>query len=193
MKPEGWPFFSGSLGVFLLALGIWAIVQSGLVTFVPLFLVDNRGFSIEKAAAIYGIMSLSSTLCRPFLGALMDRMGRRKPVIIAGFAISSLSIIGLAAIDTSWMLYGFIILLGALGTGHSGLADTLMIEMIPSARREETLGFVYTVRMGIAAVTPVAVGFASEQFSLPTSFLGLAAIGLLTVSLFALIKERPVE
>jgi hypothetical protein len=38
-----------------------------------------------------------------------------------------------------------------------------MIELIPSHRREETLGFMYTLRMGIASISPFIVGFLSEQ------------------------------
>jgi FSR family fosmidomycin resistance protein-like MFS transporter len=191
-KRLGWPFFSGSLGFYLIAISTWAITQSGLLTFLPLFLVDYRGFTIEKAAATYGIMSLAATLCRPFIGAVMDWWEKRKPVVMVGIAISSLSILAMLTIETSWLLYVFIVLVGIFGTGHTGLADTFMIEMIPSSRREETLGFVYTIRMGIAAVSPVLVGIASERSSLHNAFLILAGLGGLSVLLLSLTKERPV-
>jgi ACS family glucarate transporter-like MFS transporter len=192
-KRLGWPFFSGSLGLYLVAIGTWAIAQSGFMTFLPVFLVDDRGFSIEKAAATYGIMSLTATLCRPFIGAVMDWWQKRKPMVMIGFAISSLSILAMLTVETPWLLYVFIVLLGIFGTGHTGLADTFMIEMIPSSRREETLGFVYTIRMGIGAVSPVMVGFASERFSLHNAFFILAGFGGLSVLLLSLTKERPIE
>lgn len=192
-KSLSWPFFSRSLGIYLVAVSTWGISQSGLMAFLPLFLVDHRGFSTGKAAATFGIMALAGTFCRPFVGALMDRMGRRKPVIIGGFVISSLSILTISTIDTLWVLYGAIVLLGTFGSGQSGLADTLMIEMIPSQRREETLGTVYTVRMGIASMSPVLVGFASERISLDNSFLILAGVGGLAALFLSLAKEKPVE
>ncbi len=187
------PFYSRPLGIYMVAIGTWAIAQSGLMTFLPLFLVDFRGFSTGKAAATFGIMSFSGAICRPFMGALMDWMGRRKPVVIGGFIIAGLSILTLTTIETSWILYTAIVLLGIFGSGHAGLADTFMIEMIPSHRREETLGFIYTVRMGLSSLSPVLVGFASERITLYNSFLILALVAGLAALLLSLAEERRVE
>jgi MFS family permease len=187
------PFFSRSLGIYILAEGLWGIAQTGLMTFLPLFLVDYRDFSKGKAAAVYGIMALSGTIFRPLIGALMDRMGRRKPVVIGAFIITCLSILCLTTIKTVWILYLSIVLLGIFGSGHAGLADIFMIEMIPSQRREETLGFIFTVRMGIASLSPIIVGFSSEQISLTNSFLILASVPIISASLLFLVEEKPLD
>ncbi len=192
-KSLGWPFFSRSLGIYLLAVCTWGVAQRGLVAFLPLFLVDFREFSTGAAAATFGIMSFSGTVCRPFFGALMDRMGRRKPVVIGGFIVASISMLTIATIHNLWALYPAIVLLGIFGSGHTGLADTFMIEMIPSHRREETLGFHYTVRMGIASLSPVAVGWTSERISLSNSYLILALVAGLSAVLLSLAEERPME
>jgi MFS transporter, FSR family, fosmidomycin resistance protein len=187
------PFFSRPMAVYLLAVSLWGIAQSGLMTFLPLFLVDNRGLSKEKAAAVYGMMSLSSVIFRPFIGSVMDWMGRRKPVLVGGFIIAGLSIFGLTSVKSLWMMYVFIVLLGTFGSGHSGLSDTFLIEMIPSDRREETLGVTFTVRTVIAAPAPFIVGFASERLSLPTVFLILSAVPVFTALVLAMAEEKPHE
>jgi len=187
------PFFSRSLAIYILAESLWGIAQTGLMTFLPLFLVDHRSFSKGKAAAVYGVMALSGTICRPLLGASMDWMGKRKPVVIGAFIITCLSILCLATFKTLWVLYLSIVLLGIFGSGHAGLADIFMIEMIPSQRREETLGFIFTVRMGIASLSPVIVGFVSEQISLTNSFLILASVPIISASLLFLIEEKPLD
>jgi len=192
-KPLRWPFFSGPLCVYLLAVAVWGIAQSGLMAFLPLFLVDHRHFNTVTAAAAFGLMSFSGAVCRPFLGGLMDKMRRRKPVIIGGFIISSVTILVLVTIENQGFLYGALILLGIFGSGHAGLADTLMIEMIPSQRREETIGFIYTLRMGIASLSPLAVGFASERFSLYHSYFILAFAGGLAAFLLLPVKEKPAD
>jgi MFS family permease len=192
-KTLGFPFFSRPLGIYILAESLWGIAQMAMMTFLPLFLVDYRGFSHGKAAAVFGIMALSGTFFRPFLGALMDWMGRRKPVIIGGAVIAGLSILGIAKAETEWLIYLFVILLGTFGSGHAGLADTFMIEMIPSHRREETLGFVYTMRMGIASLSPFMVGLVSERIGLIHGFTILALISGLSVILFSLAEEKPVD
>jgi len=185
------PFFSRPIGIYLLAVSVWAIAQHALMTFLPLFLVDYRGFSKEKAAAIYGIMSLSAALCRPFLGALMDWMGRRKPVIIGGFIFSGLAIFGLATFKFPFFMYLCIVFLGIFGSGHSGLSDTFMIEMIPSSRREETIAFLFTIRMSTGALAPILVGFIAERIPLPHIFMALAVIPIFTASMISLAEEKP--
>jgi len=192
-KSLNWPFFSGPLGAYLVAVTVWGIAQSGLMAFLPLFLVDHRHFNPVSAATAFGIMSFSGAVCRPFLGGLMDRMGRRKPVIIGGFIISGITMLVLVTVEGQWFMYGSLILLGIFGSGHSGLADTFMIEMIPSQRREETIGFIYTLRMSIASLSPVAVGFASEKFSLYQSFFILAFAGGLAAVILLPVMEKPAD
>lgn len=191
-KTLGFPFFSRPLGIYILAESLWGVAQMSLMTFLPLFLVDYRGFNQGKAAAVFGIMALSDTFFRPFLGAFMDWMGRRKPVIIGGSIIAGLSILGLTKAETEWLIYLLVILLGTFGSGHAGLADTFMIEMIPSQRREETLGFVYTMRMGIASLSPFMVGFISQRIGLIHGFTILAFISGFSIILFCLAEEKPV-
>jgi len=192
-KPLRLPFFSRQLALFLAAIGLWGISQNGLMTFLPLFLVDYRGFSAGNAAAVYGIMAFSGAVFRPLLGELMDRMGRRKPVIVGGFIFAGISIFGLVGIKGQVAMYLFIILLGTFASGHSGLSDTLMIEMIPSARREETLGFILTLRMGIAAFSPLVVGFLSEQFGMTHVFMILSAVPIVTALILSLAEEKQVN
>jgi len=197
LQPKGkkfhLPFFSVSMSIYLIAASIWGIAQGGFMAFLPLYLVDHRGFSVGSAAAAFGIMSFCGAICRPFLGALMDWMGRRKPVVIGGFIVSGISIVLLVTFEMRAVLYGSIVILGIFGSGHAGLADTFMIEMIPSHRREETLGFIYTLRMGISSLSPLLVGFASEHITLHRSFFYLAAAGGLAALCISFAEEKPVE
>jgi MFS family permease len=197
LQPKGkklsWPFFSVSMGTYLLAAGVWGVAQGSFMVFLPLFLVDHRGFSIEAAAVAFGVMAFSGAVCRPFLGAAMDWMGRRKPIVMGGFIIAGLSLCALVFFKSTAVLYVSIVFLGIFGSGHAGLADTFMIEMIPSHRREETLGFIYTLRMGVSSLAPVVVGFASERISLERTFLFLAAAGGLAALLLLPAPEKPVD
>ena len=188
-----WPFFSRSLVMYILSATTWGLAQGGLLTFTALFLVDDRGFKAESAAAVFGLMSLAGLLCRPFLGTLMDKMGRRKPMIIAGYVISAVSILGMVVITHQWLILAPLVLLGIFGMGHAGLADTFMIESIPSARREETLGFVYTFRMGISSLSPVLIGFLAEGIGIERAFLLLSAFPVAAVAILWFAEEKPMD
>ena len=188
-----WPFFSRPLLTYLMSSSIWGIGQGGILTFVVLFLVDRRGFQPESAAAAFGLMSLAGLVCRPFLGAMMDRMGRRKPIIITGYVISAISILALVYITHKWLIYLPMILMGIFGLGHSGLADTFMIESIPSLRREATLGFVFTVRMGISATSPLIIGILAEWIQIENAFLVLSTLGMVAAIIISFAEEKPVD
>jgi hypothetical protein len=77
--------------------------------------------------------------------------------------------------------------------GHAGLADTFMIESIPSLRREETLGFVYTLRMGIAAISPLLIGILAEIVGIETAFLFLSVIPWAAAGIILFADEKPLE
>ncbi len=189
-KKLGWPFFSKSMGIYLTAISLYGISQGGLMTFFPLFLVDHRGFSPGAAAAFYGLMAFSGTVCRPFLGALMDWMAKRKPVIMLGFIFAGLAILGLASIKIPWVMYLCFIVMGIFGSGHSGLSDVFLVEMIPPERREETLGFVYTLRMGVTAISPLFVGIFSERLGLVEVFMILGFLCLSCALIISFAEEK---
>jgi MFS family permease len=186
-----WPFFSRPLLLYLLSSSIYGIAQGGILAFMALFLVDKRGFQPESAALIFGLMPLAGIACRPYLGTLMDQMGRRKPIIIAGYVISAISILGLVFIAHRWLISVPLILLGIFGIGHSGLADTFMIESIPSLRREETLGFVYTFRMGVSAIAPFLMGILAELVKIDKAFLFLSILPWVAAVMIWFADEKP--
>jgi len=188
-----WPFFSRPLVTYILSSSTWGIAQGGILTFMALFLVDERGFQPESAAAIYGLMSLAGLVCRPFLGALMDWMGRRKPIIIFGYALSAISILALVYITHKWFIYLPLILLGIFGLGHSGLADTFMIESIPSSRREATLGLVFTIRMGVSATSPLIIGILAEWIRIENAFIVLSVLGIVAAIIISSAEEKPLD
>jgi MFS family permease len=87
-------------------------------------------------------------------------------------------------------VYLCVIVLGIFLAGHSGLADTFMVELIPTHRREETIGFAFTLRMGTAAAAPIIVGFLSERIGLTEVFWILGVISVASAGILALAEER---
>jgi MFS family permease len=118
-------------------------------------------------------------------------MGRRKPIIIAGYVISAISILALVFITHRWLIIVPLIFLGIFGLGHSGLADTFMIESIPSLRREETLGFVYTLRMGISAISPLLIGVLSQLVKIEKAFFILSILPWVAAVIILFAEEKP--
>ncbi len=106
------------------------------------------------------------------------------------FLIVSFSILGFTLASDPFVLYLLIVLLGIFGSGHTGLSDTMMVEMIPPERREETAGFILTLRMGAGSLSPLVVGYSAERLGMGNTFLILAVIPLITALLVFLIEDK---
>src|SRR5262245_38727783 len=74
----------------LVALSIYAFFasnRSGLfLVYLPIFLVAERGATIPAALALVSAAYVASSLVGPLAGRWSDRIGRRKPFLLAGEA-----------------------------------------------------------------------------------------------------------
>lgn len=78
------------------------IIMSGLVSFftdiasymivpvLPLFLVGNLGASTTLVGLIEGIAETTASILKIFSGWFSDKIGKRKPLMLAGYAISNI-------------------------------------------------------------------------------------------------------
>jgi MFS family permease len=67
----------------------------------PLFLTETLRVSVARLGIIEGVAESAASLLRPATGWLSDRLGWRKPFIVGGYALSSISKAGFA-VATSW-------------------------------------------------------------------------------------------
>ncbi|HEY5765246.1 MAG TPA: MFS transporter, partial [Candidatus Deferrimicrobiaceae bacterium] len=67
----------------------------------PLFLTATLGAGPAVLGAIEGVAETAASLLKLFSGAWSDRLGKRKPLVLAGYGLSSIMrpLMGLAA---SW-------------------------------------------------------------------------------------------
>lgn len=57
----------------------------------PLFLTVGLGASVALVGAIEGVAEATASIAKVFSGYLSDRIGRRKPLIVVGYALGALS------------------------------------------------------------------------------------------------------
>ena len=77
------------------ALGIVSLltdVSSELVhALLPLLLAGPLGASMLMIGLIEGAAEATASIVKLFSGALSDRIGRRKPLVVAGYGLSALT------------------------------------------------------------------------------------------------------
>jgi MFS family permease len=118
----------------------------------PAFLSGLGGTELF-VGVLYGAMSGTAILARPFLGRVMDRRGRR-PIMLAGGALGALACTGYLLVSSLGPLVWIVRI--AHGLAEAMLFASLFAlatDIVPASRRIEGIGL-----FGVSGMLPMAVG-----------------------------------
>jgi MFS family permease len=115
------------------------------------FYILSLGGSQTAAGLFLGFLTYSSAISAPLTGALGDRIGKRRILIIASVAIAIFSL--LYAIAPSYQLVlGLVLIHGVFWSGLLSSSSSYIVDIVPKSRRAEGLGY-----SGFASILAVAV------------------------------------
>jgi MFS family permease len=115
------------------------------------FHILKLGGSHIAAGLFLGFLTYASAISAPITGALGDRFGKRRILIIASVAITIFSL--LYAIAPSYQIILALVLVhGVFWSGLLSSASSYIIDIVPTSRRAEGLGY-----YGFASIMAVAV------------------------------------
>jgi MFS family permease len=162
----------------------------------PLFITTQLGGTAFLAGLVEGLADAVSAVLKLISGQLSDRMPRRKPFIVSGYGLATLSRIAIAA-ATSWPTVLGARLADRVGKGiRSAPRDALIADVTPEEQRGRAFGLHRSMDHAGAVVGPLIATllmavFAFELRSVFYFAVIPAAIGLLML-MFAL-REKPVD
>ena len=165
--------------IWRLSLGTASVVlaQLSLLSFLALYLHEERGWSVGASALALGAVQIGGAVARVVAGVWSDRLGRRiRPLRL--LALSGAATLGLAA-----ALLGApdvaaataLIAAGVLTMAGNGVSFAAAAEMAGPARVGTALGLQNTILFVAVAVAPPAFGAAAGLTSWPAAF-ALAAL-----------------
>jgi len=140
-----------------LPASIWALgfgslfmdMSSELVhSLLPLFLSTTLGAGMFAIGILEGVAEATAAITKVFSGALSDRLGRRKPLLIAGYGLAALSkpVFPLAG-SIGWVFAARFV--DRIGKGIRGAPrDALVADITPPSRR----GAAYGLRQSLDSV-----------------------------------------
>ena len=162
----------------------------------PIFLTTVLGAGASAIGAIEGVAETTSALLKLASGWWSDRVSRRKPLVIVGYALASLArpLIAFAQSATHVLAIRFT---DRVGKGVRGAPrDALIAESVDPSIRGRAFGFHRAADHAGAVVGPL-IAFALLQWEhvpLRTVFLLAAIPGLLSVVVLVLgVRETPRE
>jgi MFS family permease len=143
-----------------LPLGIWALGFGSLLmdssselvhSLLPVFLVGTLGVSVAAVGVIEGVAEATAAITKVFSGTLSDWLRRRKPLVIAGYALAALTkpVFPLATAAGSVFAARFV---DRVGKGIRGAPrDALVADIVDAKLR----GAAYGLRQALDSVGAV--------------------------------------
>lgn len=135
----------------VLALFIPLMNASGyyvLFSYMPTFLKgDQIGFSIGTALIVTAASLVAICIAIPFMGALSDRIGRKKVIAGAAVAMMIVALPAYALIATGQLGLAILgaCLMAVVFAGHTAVIHVLIVELFPTRIRYSAYGLGYNI------------------------------------------------
>jgi len=139
------------------ASGLYLVAQVAMMSFLVLFLVDDRGWSTGSAAAVLAAGQAVAAAMRIGVGRWSDTLRSRvRPFRLVGAAVAvSLALVATTATAASWLLVPVAVAATGLSMAWNGLAFTIAAE-IGGRRSGAAIGLQQTVLSATGVVVPIA-------------------------------------
>ena len=118
----------------------------------PFHILDLGGTTFT-AGLFLGLLTYGSALSAPFTGALADRVGKRRTLVVASITLSVLSVFYALAPNTT-ILLSIVPLHGVFWSGMLTASAAYLLDLVPESRRAEGVAYWGLATVGAIAVAP---------------------------------------
>ncbi|RAW44512.1 MFS transporter [Halorubrum sp. 48-1-W] len=164
----------------LVVATIGTYVTQGIISFLPTFLVDFRGYSPSFAGGVFSAFFVVRAGAQVGLGRLSDRLGR--DAAIGGAMLSgALGLVGVVALPGVVVVPDLVglalaVLLAGVGSSFFSAIDPRFMEAMSDTERGAGFGLVRTVYTVIGSAGSVGAGLTADLFGWGVSFAVLAGL-----------------
>ncbi len=172
---------------FLLFFGFWL-----LIPILPFYLKETYNCPAAMLGAILSCYTVSGLCVRPFSGYLMDKFPRKPIYVLCYFICASIFLGYMAAGVLTW----FIVLRALHGVAFSSVTvggNTLCVDITPSSRRGEALGYYGLTNNTAMALGPMTGLFMHGHVSYHDIFLTGMAFSLIGLICAFCVKAKTPE
>lgn len=155
----------------------------------PMFLTTMGG-TAATLGLIEGVSDAASSITKLWMGYYSDKIGKRKPIVVAGYLVTALK--GLLAFTTNWHQVLVIRAVAWMGRGARGpVRDALIVDLLEPVYYGRAFGF-HTAMDTIGAIIGPAIALALIGIlSYRQIFLISLIPGFMSVACFVfLVKEK---
>jgi predicted MFS family arabinose efflux permease len=176
----------------IVAYSLFALAWQGSVAFIPLYVFEGKGLTIETGNVLLSVFFLMGVLVKPASGWMSDRIGRHGLSIgsLAGAGLT-LGVLALFLSDRLAVIFA-IALFGATLMVFPPVTQAFLMDAFDDETVGSSFGLTRTVYVLIGSLGPALVGIGSDTIGFDATF-GLIALGLLIGALVLAIAVRRTE
>lgn len=180
-------FKDTNVTLLLIINTIMSFVWVGVISFLPIYLIEGKGINEAAAAVIFSLIFFTGLFIRPLIGHLSD-IYNKKILIISILFISAISCFFLTQ-TTSLYMTGLGVILIATISAFFPLRSNYLMNKWPSKSRGSQMGMYSTVVIVLSSLSPLFIGLTSKHLSFDEIFLIFSIIILLTAIMVIIIKN----
>jgi MFS transporter, FSR family, fosmidomycin resistance protein len=173
--------------VVMLSLGsaMRAMTAMTLLTFLPLFLANEMGYSPAWVGGLLFALQAAGFVAAPVSGHLSDRMGRRN-IVVASMAMSGVVLLFMALAGRSPLFALFVAFLGFFLFATRSVLQAWLLDASPKHLGGTSIGILFGTQAVGSAIGPLIGGLIADRYGITATFYYLAAT-IVIANLFILI------
>lgn len=162
-----------------------------IITWLPTYLEQQRGMDRVYAANIASIVPWISIIGTIFFSFLSDKMGKRKPIVLLMLPLSLVSVFGIVASDSTFVLICVLVLYGFIGKiSLNPVLLALCADNAPRASLSTAFGLYNFFGMSASIAAPWLTGLIADKTgNLNMSFYFAAAITVIGIIAMLFVDE----
>ena len=165
-----------------------SMTQNALLTFLPLFLAREMGYSPFLTGASMFALQAAGLVASPVAGHLSDRLGRRS-VMMTSMAMTAAVLLFMAVAGKSQAFVFFVAVLGFFLYAIRPVIQAWLLEATPKNMGGSSIGILFGAQSLGASVAPLLGGVIADRYGLSATFYFLAGT-IVCANLFIALMPR---
>lgn len=166
-----------------LVAGLRGMCYTIYVTFLPLYMKEDLGFSSQSIGFHFGLLWAIGIVASPLMGHLSDRFGR-KPVLVPALLCSATLTVVLALFGQGILFTVIIGLLGLFLRSDYALLSAAILDIVGQSVATTILGVLSFLRFAMAAISPLIAGFLYQSYGMKATLFFTAALFVISAVIF---------